>query len=205
MGLKLSLVPREVRFFELFRREAALVRETLAELSLSLREGTSRHARLRDLEHQCDDVARDVYNLTNLTFATPFAPEDILLLAHSLDGIVDLAEEAGDKIDLYHATPIPPPAVQLGACLAEAGRELESAVKLIEDPARLAPVLQEVHRIENEGDKITREALHQLFAANHKEPADVIKWKDLYDLLEQTVDECESVAEIIETLTVKNA
>jgi len=200
-----SLIPRQTRFFELFEKEAALVRESLTELSRSLAGGVSSHPRLRDLEHECDDVAREIYNLTNRTFTTPMEPEDLLLLAHSLDGVVDLAEEIADKVELYRALPIPDSARQLGGCLAEAGRQLEVAIKLLEDPAALAPVLQEIHRLENDGDRISREALRQLFNGGQQKPVDVIKWKDLYDLLEATLDHCESVAEILETLALKNA
>jgi uncharacterized protein Yka (UPF0111/DUF47 family) len=203
--LRVSLIPRQTRFFELFEKEAALVRESLTELSRSLAGGVSSHPRLRDLEHECDDVAREIYNLTNRTFTTPMEPEDLLLLAHSLDGVVDLAEEIADKVELYRALPIPDSARQLGGCLAEAGRQLEVAIKLLEDPAALAPVLQEIHRLENDGDRISREALRQLFNGGQQKPVDVIKWKDLYDLLEATLDHCESVAEILETLALKNA
>ena len=199
------MVPREGRFYELFGKEAALVSDTLRELNRSLHDGKSAHARLRDLEHECDDIARDIYNLTNRTFTTPMEPEDILLLAHSLDGIVDLAEETSDKIDLYKASPIPDSARQLGDCLAAAGAALEQAVKNIENSAALPPLLEEIHRPENEGDHLTREALRKLFNGNQQSPADVIKWKDLYDLLEASIDACESVAEIIETIAVKNA
>jgi uncharacterized protein Yka (UPF0111/DUF47 family) len=203
--VRLSLVPREARFYRLFEKEAALVRQTLHELCDSLMRAQSAHERLRALEHDCDDVAREIYNLTNITFTTPIEPEDILLLAHSLDTVVDLAEEISDKVDLYKATPIPEPAKQLGACLASAGFELEKAVKNLEDPKALAPVLLEIHRIENEGDRITREALKRLFNGNGHEAADVIKWKDLYDLLEKTIDQCEFVAETIETIAVKSS
>ena len=203
--MRLSLVPREGRFFDLFEKEAALVSETLSELCRSLLEGTNAHPRLRDLEHDCDDIARDIYNLTNRTFTTPIDPEDILLLAHSLDAIVDLAEEVSDKIDLYKATPIPDSAQQLGKCLAAAGAQLENAVKTIEDSSALSPVLHEIHRLENDGDRITREALQKLFNGNHRTPADLIKWKDIYDLLEAALDKCETVAEIIETIAVTNA
>ena len=198
------MIPRQSRFYELFETEAALVRRSLDELSGSLRDGASAHDRLRDIEHECDDVARDIYNLTNLTFSTPMEPEDILQLAHSLDGVVDLAEEVSDKIDLYRATPIPEPAKKLGECLAAAGEQLEQAVKSLERPDQLSSVLQEIHRLENEGDSISRDALRRLFNGNHSAPADVIKWKDLYDLLEATIDQCESVAEIIETITLTN-
>jgi len=198
-------VPREARFYELFEKQGALVNETLGELSRSLREGGSAHSRLRDLEHECDDVALEIYNLTNRTFTTPMEPEDILLLAHSLDNIVDLAEEVSDKIDLYKAAPIPESAKQLGECLASAGAQIEKAIKNLEDSNALGPVLTEIHRIENDGDRITRDALRNLFNGNLSAPVDLVKWKDLYDLLESTIDHCESVAELIETIAVKNA
>lgn len=194
-----------MRFFELFDQEAGLVRETLNELSTSLQEGRSRHERLRELEHSCDDVAHLIYTLTNQTFTTPIEREDILSLAHSMDGIVDLAEEASDKIDLYKATPIPEPARRLGACLGAAGEQVEKAVKALARETDIAPALLEIHNIENEGDRITREALQLLLGERDHSPVDVIKWKDLYDLLEATMDECESVAEILETIAIKNA
>src|SRR6266513_4707521 len=113
--MKLSLIPQGGRrFYELFRKQGDLVSETLSELSKSLLEGKSRHARLRDLEHQCDEATHEIHNLVNNTFATPLDPEDILLLASSLDDIVDLAEETGDKIDLYRVQSITEPAREMG-------------------------------------------------------------------------------------------
>ena len=203
--MKLSLVPRERRFYELFMRQGALVSETLTELGEALAEGRNRHARLRELEHECDDVTHEIYNLTNRTFTTPIEQDDILLLAHGLDQVVDLAEETSDKIDLYKIEAITDSAKQFGKCLAQAGLELAKAVDKLEDFKGIDGVLQEIHRLENEGDAITRAALQRLFETNHKTPADVIKWKDLYALLESTLDECESVAEIIETIAIKSA
>lgn len=203
--MKLSLIPRELKFYELFKRQGALVSETLTELSKSLLEGRSRHPRLRDLEHECDDVTHEIYNLTNRTFSTPMDQEDILLLAHSLDEVVDLAEEVADKIDLYGIATITDSAKEFGECLAKAGLELAKAVNMLEDFTGLDPVLKEVHRLENAGDQITRVALQKLFATEHQAPADLIKWKDIYALLETTLDECESVAEIMETISIKSA
>ena len=203
--MKLSLIPREHRFYELFQRQGALVGETLTELSEALSEGRNRHPRLRELEHMCDDVTSEIYNLTNSTFTTPIEQEDILLLAHGLDQVVDLAEEVSDKIDLYKVESITDSAKQFGECLAKAGIELAKAVDRLEDFKGIDAVLQEIHRLENDGDSITRFALQRLFEMNHKTPVDVIKWKDLYSLLESTLDECESVAEIIETIAIKNA
>lgn len=203
--MKLSLIPREHRFYDLFKRQGSLVSETLTELSKSLLEGRSRHSRLRDLEHVCDDVTHEIYNLTNRTFSAPMEQEDILMLAHSLDEVVDLAEEVADKIELYGIATITDSAKEFGECLAKAGIELAKAVALLEDFKGLEPVLQNVHRLENDGDQITRVALQKLFAGNHQTPADLIKWKDIYALLESTLDECESVAEIMETISIKNA
>jgi uncharacterized protein Yka (UPF0111/DUF47 family) len=189
----------------LFKQQGALVSETLTELSKSLLEARSRHPRLRDLEHQCDEVTHEIYNLTNRTFVTPMEQEDILLLAHSLDEVVDLAEEVADKIELYRIDTITDSAKEFGECLAKAGVELAKAVNMLENFSGLDLVLKEVHRLENDGDEITRVALQKLFAANHPMPGDLIKWKDLYALLESTLDECESVAEIIETIAIKSA
>ena len=203
--MKLSLVPRERRFYDLFKRQGSLVSETLTELSKSLLEGRSRHPRLRDLEHICDEVTHEIYNLTNRTFSAPMEQEDILMLAHSLDEVVDFAEEVADKIELYGIGTITDSAKEFGECLAKAGIELAKALDLLEDFKGLHPVLENIHRLENEGDQITRVALQKLFAGNHQSPADLVKWKDLYALLESTLDECESVAEIMETIAIKNA
>jgi len=203
--VKLNLIPRERRFYELFKQQGALVNESLTELRDSLLEGRSRHPHLRELEHECDDVTREIYNLTNRTFTTPMEQEDILLLAHGLDQVVDLAEEVSDKVDLYEIASITDSAKRFGECLAKAGVEVANAVDKLEDFNDIDPVLLEIHRLENEGDSMTRSALQKLFETNHKTAADVIKWKDLYSLLESTLDECESVAEIIETIAIKNA
>jgi uncharacterized protein Yka (UPF0111/DUF47 family) len=201
--LRLSLVPQERRFYELFGKQGALVSETLSELSKSLLEGRSRHPRLRDLEHQCDNVTHEIYRLTNRTFVTPMDQEDILLLAHSLDEIVDLAEETADKIDLYNVGEITAQAKEIGECLDRAGKELQESLTRLENFNGVEPLLKEIHRLENEGDRITRVALQELFSDNLA-PAALIKWKDVYALLEETMDMCEHCAEVIETLSIKN-
>src|ERR1700694_4690206 len=120
--MKLTLIPQGGhRFFDLFRKQGELVSETLTELSKSLLEGRSRHARLRDLEHECDEATHQIHNLVNSTFITPLDQEDILLLASSLDDVVDLAEETGDKIDLYRIQNISDACKAMGEHLAQAG------------------------------------------------------------------------------------
>src|SRR5437762_11992540 len=89
------------RFYELFRTQGKLVRETLTELSKSLLEGKSRHARLRDLEHEGDEATHEIHNLDNSALVTPIDQEDVLMHGSSLDDVGDVAEETGDKIDLW--------------------------------------------------------------------------------------------------------
>jgi uncharacterized protein Yka (UPF0111/DUF47 family) len=203
--MKLSFIPQGGRrFYDLFRKQGELVSETLAELSKSLLEGKSRHARLRDLEHQCDEVTHQIHNLVNSTFVTPIDQEDILLLASSLDDVVDLAEETGDKIDLYEIRVISDAAKAMGEHLAKAGTEVAGALDGLEGFAKLKPHRLEIHRLENEGDRITREAIGELFS-KVSDAAELVKWKDVYDLLEATMDACEHAANVMETISIKNA
>ena len=115
--MRLSLVPQERRFYALFKRQGELVSESLDQLRNGLLEGQTRHPRLRELEHECDDVTHEIYNLINQTFVTPFEREDIYDLASSLDEVVDLAEEVSDKIDLYRVQEITPSARRMGEAL----------------------------------------------------------------------------------------
>jgi uncharacterized protein len=203
--MKLTLVPQgEKRFYDLFRKQGELVSETLSELSKSLLEGKSRHARLRDLEHQCDEATHQIHNLVNNTFVTPIDQEDILLLASSLDDIVDLAEETGDKIDLYQIQAISDAAKAMGEHLAKAGVEIAGALERLEGFKELKPHRLEIHRLENEGDRITREAIGDLFS-RVSDASELVKWKDVYDLLEATMDACEHAANVMETISIKNA
>jgi uncharacterized protein len=203
--VKLSLVPRERRFYDLFRRQGELVSDTLTELSKSLLEGRSRHPRLRDLEHACDDVTAEIYELANRTFVAPIEQEDIRALASALDDVVDLAEEVSDKMDLYRVGHVTEQAKAMGECLADAGTELARALENLESSEGLDERRAEVNRLENEGDRITREGLGQLFSDDSTPATELVKWKDLYDLLEQTMDKCESVAHLLATIAIKNA
>lgn len=202
--LRLNLLPRDRRFYELFQRQGELVRDTLTELSKSLLEGRSRHPRLRDLEHTCDDVTHEIYELAHRTFVAPMEQDDILDLASSLDDVVDLAEEVADKMELYRVSQATESAKAIGECLAAAGTEIARALEGLERFAGLEAHRQEIHRLENEGDQITREALGLLFSDDGTPAAELVKWKDLYDLLEMTMDKCEQVANLLAAIEIKN-
>jgi len=203
--VKLSLVPRERRFFDLFKEQGELVAESLTELSKSLLEGRSRHPRLRELEHACDEVTSQIYELVNRTFVAPIEREDILLLASHLDDVVDLAEEVTDKLELYRIKQVTAPARAVGECLAAAGQQIERALEQLEGFQGLRERRAEINRLEEEVDRITRDALGQLFADDGMSASELIKWKDLYDLLENTMDACDQVANDLQTVAIKNA
>ncbi len=202
---RLSLVPEERRFYDLFRQQGGLVSQSLVELSKSLLEGRSRAPRLRDLEHQCDDVTHEIYRLVDRTFVTPLEQDDILALASILDDVVDLAEEVADKLELYGIDQVTPQARSIGECLAAAGHEIERALEGLEGFKDMERHRLEIHRLENEGDQINREALRLLFSDGGLSAAELIKWKDLYDLLETTLDRCETVANVLERIVIANA
>jgi uncharacterized protein len=202
--MRLTPITRGRRFFELFQKQGEIVSETLTELSKSLLEGRSRHARLRDLEHACDNATHEIHNLINTTFATPIDPEDIVLLASSLDDIVDMAEETADKVDLYRVQSISDAARQMGEYLAKAGVEIAASTKTLEGFAELKPHRVAIHTLENEGDRMLRVAIGDLFSGE-KDASELVKWKDIYDLLEATMDACEHAANVMETIAIKNA
>src|SRR3989440_12403932 len=160
--MKLTPVPPGRRFYELFRTQGKLVSETLTELSKSLLEGKSRHARLRDLEHECDEATHQIHNLVNSAFITPIDEGDILLLASSLDDVVDLAEETADKIDLYRIHSITGPARQMVEYLAQPGVELAAALDRFEGFGEVQPHRIEIHRLETAGEQLIRAALGDL-------------------------------------------
>ena len=202
--MRLSLVPRERRFYQLFAEQGRLARETLAELNASLESGESRHSVVRTLEHRCDDITHEIYSLTNVTFVPPLDRADILALAHSVDQIVDFAEEVSDRIDLYEIKDITDSARCIGKLLTDAGTLLATLLDRLEDFDGIADLLERMHTLENEADNVSRHALQRLFDEDGS-AATVIKWNDVYRLLESTMDECETVAEIIEKMSIKNA
>jgi uncharacterized protein Yka (UPF0111/DUF47 family) len=131
--------------------------------------------------------------------------EDILTLAGALDDIVDLAEEVSDKLVLYRVSQVTEPARAIGECLDRAGLEIARALESLDGFEGMEAHRLELHRLENVGDVIHREALGHLFSENNMPATELVKWKDIYDLLEETMDECEHVANVLNTIAIKNA
>lgn len=206
--MPLSLVPKERQFFVLFRENAANLMEGLRMLDalLNITDGdfSEQAKKLRDLEHQADEVTHRVNQELNRTFITPFDREDIYALAGAVDDVIDLVEETADTIIIDGIDRINPEAQQMGGILLQIGEELVQAFNKLESRKDMTRHWVRVHDLENQADKVTRQAIGALFR-NGKDPVYIIKWKDVYALLEKTVDRTEDVANILESVTIKNA
>jgi uncharacterized protein Yka (UPF0111/DUF47 family) len=201
-----SLVPRERRFYDLYEQQATtLVRaaDLLEQALADVTELPMRQREIKDLEHLGDDVTHEIVR-DYQTFVTPFDREDIYELAAGLDDIIDYIEEVADTTNLYGITTIPDPARELARLLAQAVVQLEQAIAKLESGKGGGENVIEVHRLEDVGDSISRRAIAELFSGQYL-PLEVIKLKDLYTLLEDALDRCEDVANVLEGITIKNA
>jgi predicted phosphate transport protein (TIGR00153 family) len=204
----LSFIPRERRFYELFERQAAVIVRSASLLELALAEAANLPPRQQEikkaLEHQGDEITHEIVRTLNRTFVTPFDHEDIYALASGLDDILDYIEEVADTANLYGITTIPESARELARLLAQAVAQLEQAIGKLESGKGIDEHSAEVHQLEDVGDATSRRAIAELFSGQHQ-PLEVIKLKDLYMLLEDALDRCETVANVLEGITTKNA
>lgn len=206
-GKNVRIIPRERRFYGLFEQQAAtivrsagLLEEALADVANLA--GCQRE--IKALENQGDEITHEIVTTLNRTFVTPFDHEDIYALASGLDDILDYIEEVADTANLYGITTIPQPARELTRLLTLAVAQLEQAIGTLETGRGIEEHSAEVHRLENVGDSTSRHAIAELFSDQHP-PLEVIKLKDLYGLLEDALDRCETVANVLEGIATKNA
>lgn len=205
--MRLPFIPREEKFFDLFVDDAANMLAAARLLEEFFRNYSERERlaiQLRDIEHTGDAISHDIGHRLESTFVTPIDREDISVLISRIDDIVDLIEEVADTCILYgidHPTPV---ALEQARIIVLQCEQLQTAIDKLRDFKDLAPHWIEVHRLENEGDRIVRHAIAELFT-NGQDPIDVIKWKDVYGLLEEAIDACEDAANVIERIVVKHA
>jgi hypothetical protein len=206
--MKLRFMPKEERFFELFEAAAVNVVKG-AQLLLELVRNPGRAAELRhqieEVEHEGDITTHEIADRLNRTFVTPFDHEDIHDLAGRLDDILDNIEATADRMFLYEAGTPGPEMIALVEVLAEATQVLQKAVTGLRDMKNARRILDyciEIHRLENVGDEDSRLALANLFKTSDAIYA--LKWKELYDHVEEALDKCEDVASIVEGIVVKH-
>ncbi len=205
--MRLRMIPREERFFDLFVEDAANVLAGARMLDSMLRsydELPRRIAELTDAEHRGDEISHDIGRRLEGTFVTPFDREDIHSLISGLDDVIDFIEEIGDTFGLYRIDAPTAIAVEQSAIIVKQCELLHEALLNLRGFKDLDRYWIEVHRLENEGDQLVRKAIAGLFDGQ-PDPLEVIKWKKIYNLLESAVDASEDVANIIERIVIKHS
>lgn len=205
-----NLIPKEEKFFELFEAQAAhntAAAKLFREMARSWTRETTPFDRLRDIEHEADMTCHEIYDKLNRTFVTPFDREDIRELASELDTVVDLIESVGQRMYLYQIDKSNDDLVRLTDILWQCTETVSKAIGELKTPAKSRRVLDyciEVNRLENAGDQALGAAIGRLFQGK-PEPLEVMKWKEIFETVEQAIDKCEDVAHTLETILVKQA
>jgi len=201
-----SLFPREEDFFVLFRKQAALVREgceQLLEMVTTFDRLEERAKQLKEVEHRADVVTHEIFERLNRTFITPLEREDIHQLASNLDDVLDAVEAIGSRLFLFQVGQPPAEALRMAKILTECATQIEQAVDNLKKMNNLISFTMEINRLENEADGISRQVTADLFSGKH-DLLDVMRWKEIYDRLEDAADKCEDVANAIESIVVKS-
>lgn len=203
----MNFLPKDEKFFEYFLQQSEIICQASHLLLAGLRggyEGVSQIAkRMEALERAGDDVTHRLFDRLRATFITPFDPEDIQALASALDNILDTIEDATFRIVAYRIDPIPHEAVEMGEMIAESCRVLDKALRALHEKKSVLNDCIEINRLEDQVDAIERTMLAKLFSSD-TDAINLIKLKDLYELLESATDCCEDAADVLQNIAVKN-
>jgi uncharacterized protein len=203
----LNLLPKDECFFEFFEQQAGVLCQISQLLLSGLKGGYAgiceASKRIEALEHSGDEIAHKTFDRLRVTFITPFDPEDIQALVTALDDVIDTIEDAAFRVVAYRVDPIPGPAVELATMIANSCSALGRALRALREKRSVMDACIEVNRLEGEADAVQRTMLIQLFGSN-PDPISLIKLKDLYEALETVTDRCEDVADVIQSIAVKN-
>jgi predicted phosphate transport protein (TIGR00153 family) len=204
---RFRLIPREESFYDLFVKQAETLVDgagLLRDIVTNFDDVPAKARRLHDIEHEADEATHEVMRRLNTTFVTPLDREDIHELASSLDDVMDHMDAAADLLVL-HKIEKPLPEMQIQAELLQRGAETTlEAMRSLPHFDRLESYWVEINRLENEGDRVYRRAIADLFGGDFK-AMDVLKWKDIIDELEAAMDEFEDVANTLEGIALKQA
>jgi predicted phosphate transport protein (TIGR00153 family) len=203
----MRLIPREKKFFDLFTEVSENLTEGARLLHGMLKHPVdldSKTKRLQEVEHRGDELTHNIIRMLNQTFITPFDREDIHRLSSSLDDVLDFVNAAAVRMSLYRITSPPPAAADLAALIVSQSEELSKGVSLLETNRKVLDHCTEVNRLENEADRVSRRAIAELFD-REKDPIQLIKIKELYEVLETATDKAEDAANVLEAVVLKSA
>lgn len=204
---RFSLIPKDGRFFDDFILLAQELQKGSRVLADMLSADTPKWDvadQLKALEHQCDQIAHDALHRLNQTFVTPLDREDIHTLILYMDNVMDMMDAAGGCVRLYRVQSLRYGARELAEIIVRCTDQILFATQKLERREGLDEHVVEINRLENEADQIHREAIGRLFA-EEQNAIEVLKWKEILDLLEKATDECEDVANEVEGIVVKYA
>jgi uncharacterized protein len=200
-------VPKDREFFDLFEEASSnIVRasELLEEMVGGFPESAHLAREILLCEQEGDRITHDLHNRLNQTFVTPIDREDIIELASALDDVVDLTEEVADLLVLYKIEAPMTQAERLTTILRDACRQVAAAMPRMRAFEDISHYTVEIHRLENDGDRTSREAIASLFDAG-VDPMVVIRWKDIFERLEEAIDATERVADVLRAVVIKNS
>ena len=206
--MRLSLVPRPTEFYDLFARAGANALECARAAEKRFREypnSSVSQADVKAIETAGDTITRDLIQLLNTQYVTPFDREDIYELATKLDDVVDYIDEVTDLLGLYGVESATKHAVEQCTILVQAVEQLALVLDRLKGMRGLQEPLVELKRLEDDGDRVVHDAIAALFRDDRIDPLIVIRWKDIYEGLEKAIDSCETAANVVANIAVKNA
>ncbi len=206
-GLLSKLLPREQSFFDKFVEMAENIHDGaqgLADLLANYTDVPAKVDRIKQFEHRGDDITHNLMTRLNQTFITPFDREDIHELSSKIDDVLDLTDAAASRMVTYRVDRVRPGVPELAKILLAATAQVAAAVRALGKHDRILDHCIEINRLENESDRLCRSLIAELFEGE-KDPVQIIKWKEIIEVIETAVDKCEDVANVLEAVTLKSA
>jgi uncharacterized protein len=206
-GLAFRLIPREERFYDDFTAMAEQIRVgavLLDEMLAPERPIWDKADEIKEVEHKCDFLTHEIIQRLNRTFVTPLDREDIHALARSLDDVMDAIDASATVVRLYSIERVRPDARDLTRIIKASADEMLKALKALERRKGVSEPAVEINRLENEADRVHQVAVRRLFQ-EERDPIEIMKWKEIFDFLEESTDRCEDVANAVEGIVVKHA
>jgi uncharacterized protein len=203
-----NLMPKETKFFDLFDKQAHLVVKAsgiFKELTEKADYNDECMQKMKESEHECDDIAHEIIEKLNRTFITPFDREDIYSLAHEIDDVVDMLHTIINRLRVYQLNRVDKNLNAFTILIVDSINNLAKALNGLRNQANYGDIKKyciEVHRLENEGDQLRDEVIKNLFDES-KDPIFIMKWKEIYEESETVLDICEDVANVIGSILVK--
>lgn len=205
-GILRKILPREHSFFEMFIQQAENVEAgavAMVEMLERFEKAEAGAEKVEEFEHAGDAITHAILRRLNQTFVTPFDREDIHELASKIDDVIDLVDAAATRIVTYRVRELRPGVLDLARTVRLATAEIVAAVRLLDKGNNILEHCIEINRLENVADKQCRDLIVTLFE-HERDPIEIIKWKEIIETLEFATDKCEDVANVLETVTLKN-